>query len=147
MENNLRIFFTRINQDAIVPRYARYGDAACDLFAIEDVTIKPGKRALVGTGIKVAIPEGFEGQIRPRSGNAWKKGLTVINSPGTIDSGYRGEIKVALINLGDEDVFVSKGDAVAQMKFAAVFTGHFLETKYLDETERGEGGFGHSDEK
>jgi len=143
--NDLRIMFKKCSKYAVVPSYARLGDAACDLHSTEDVTIGPGERVLVGTGLKVAIPMGFEGQIRPRSGNAWKRGLTVINTPGTIDSGYRGEIKIALVNLSRTTAAIKRGDAIAQMKFSQVFTGHFIETEYLDETERGEGGFGHTD--
>lgn len=142
MLNDLKIFFVRCHKDAIVPAYEKYGDAACSLRAVEDYTIKPFKRILARTGLKIIIPDGFEGQIRPRSGNAWKKGLTVINAPGTIDSGYRGEVMVALVNLGDESIFIRKGDAIAQLKFAATYTGHFIEKEFLEDTERGEGGFG-----
>ena len=140
MLNDIKIMFVKCNKHAVEPRYARYGDAACDLCTVEDVTIKPGQRALVGTGIKVSIPYGFEGQIRPRSGNAWKRGITVVNSPGTIDAGYRGEIKVALINLGDKPY-----SFVTQLKFSSVYTGHFIEAAELDDSERGVGGFGHTD--
>jgi dUTP pyrophosphatase len=141
LANGLRIFFVKAHQDAIVPTYERADDAGCSLRVVEDYVIYPGKRALTRTGLKIAIPEGFEGQIRPRSGLAWKKGLTVVNTPGTIDAGYRGEIMVALINLGDTAVQIKKGDAVAQMKFAPVYTGYFMETGSLPDTERGEGGF------
>ncbi len=106
MANGLKIFCTKIHKDAVIPTYEKPGDAACSLRVIEDYTIKPGKRILARTGLKIAIPEGFEAQVRPRSGNAWKKGLTVLNTPGTIDAGYRGEIMVILINLGDEDIII-----------------------------------------
>ena len=142
MLNDLKIFFTKCHREAKVPTYEKHGDAACSLRAVEAYNVLPGERRLVSTGLKIAIPNGFEGQIRPRSGNAWKKGLTVINTPGTIDSGYRGEIMVALINLGDEAVMIWPGDAVAQLKFSPVYTGHFIETTALDTTDRGEGGFG-----
>ncbi len=145
MANDIRIMCKKIHKDAVVPYYARFGDCACDLRSVEDLIIKPGARALVPTGLQVAIPYGFEGQVRPRSGNAWKKGLTVVNTPGTIDAGYRGELRVALINLGAEPVTIRKGDAIAQLKFAQVFTGHFLETDVLEDSDRGEGGFGHTD--
>jgi dUTP pyrophosphatase len=144
MINNLKIMFTKVHKDAIVPAYERGGDAACSLRVVEDYTIKPGQRILVKTGLKIAVPEGFEAQVRPRSGNAWKKGLTVLNTPGTIDAGYRGEVMVILINLGEENIVIRKGDAVAQMKFSPVYTGYFLETDALDETERGAGGIGHT---
>lgn len=144
LANGLKIFCKKVHEDAIVPTYEREGDAACSLRVIEDYTVHPGKRVLARIGLSMAIPEGFEGQIRPRSGLAWKKGLTVVNTPGTIDAGYRGEIMVALINLGDEVISINKGDAVAQMKFSAVYTGHFLETDSLSETDRGVGGFGHT---
>ena len=144
MANGLKIFCTKIHKDAVIPTYEKPGDAACSLRVIEDYTIKPGKRILARTGLKIAIPEGFEAQVRPRSGNAWKKGLTVLNTPGTIDAGYRGEVMVILINLGDEDITIEKGDAVAQMKFSPVYTGYFMETDNLDVTSRGTGGLGHT---
>jgi dUTP pyrophosphatase len=144
MANGLKIFYNRIHKDAVVPIYEKPGDAACSLRVIEDYTIHPGQRIIARTGLKISIPEGFEAQVRPRSGNAWKKGLTVLNSPGTIDAGYRGEIMVILINLGSEDILIEKGDAVAQMKFSAVYTGYFMETDNLDTTQRGIGGLGHT---
>jgi len=144
LANGLKIFYVKAHPDAIVPVYEKANDAACSLRVVEDYTIKPGKRILAKTGLKIAIPVGFEGQIRPRSGNAWKKGLTVLNSPGTIDADYRGEVMIILANLGEEDVFIKKGDAVAQMKFSPVYTGYFMETDSLDSTMRGEGGLGHT---
>jgi dUTP diphosphatase len=146
MVNNLRIYFKKLSNKAKTPTYAKTGDACCDLYVIEDYTIKPGARCLARTGLAIEIPEGFEAQIRPRSGLAWKKGLTVVNAPGTIDAGYRGEIKIALVNLGDEVVSIVEGDRVAQMKFAAVFVGHFLDVgdNELNSSVRGRGGFGHS---
>ena len=146
LANGLKIFYKKAHPDAIPPTYEREGDAACSLRVVEDYTIKPGKRVLAKTGLKIIVPEGFEAQIRPRSGLAWKKGLTVVNTPGTIDSGYRGEVMVALINLGEETVTINKGDSVAQMKFSPVYTGYFLETKQLGSTMRGEGGFGSTDD-
>ncbi len=142
LANGLKIFYTKIHKDAVVPVYEKLDDAACSLRVIEDYTVHPGKRILAKTGLKIAIPEGFEAQVRPRSGNAWKKGLTVLNSPGTIDAGYRGEIMIILINLGDEDILIKKGDAVAQMKFSPVYTGYFMETDNLGSTQRGIGGIG-----
>jgi len=146
MVNNLRIYFKKLSKKAVAPNYAKIGDACCDLSVIEDYTIKPGQRCLARTGLAIEVPEGFEAQIRPRSGLAWKKGLTVVNTPGTIDAGYRGEIKIALINLGNEDIVILEGDKVAQMKFAAVFVGYFLDVgeNELNPSVRGTGGFGHS---
>lgn len=125
-----------------LPRIAHAGDAGADLFAAEDVTIDPGSRALVGTGITLAIPRGYAGFVLPRSGLAIKQGLTVVNAPGLIDSGYRGEVKVALINHGDEVSHIAIGDRIAQLVVMAVVSPDFVEVKVLDESERGEGGFG-----
>lgn len=141
LANGLKVFCVKEHKDAIIPTYEREGDAACSLRVVENYIVKPGQRVLAKTGLKIAVPEGFEAQIRPRSGLAWKKGLTVINTPGTIDSGYRGEIMIALINLGDEPVSIRSGDSVAQMKFSPVYTGYFMETSNLSSTSRGSGGF------
>ena len=142
MLNDLKIMFVKESKHARIPRYERLGDAGCSLRVIEDYKIYPGKRILARTGLRIAVPTGFEAQIRPRSGNAWKKGLTVLNTPGTIDAGYRGEVMVVLINLGDEPIAIERGDAVAQMKFSPVYTGHFIEADFLPDTERGAGGLG-----
>lgn len=144
--NDLKIFFKKLSKNATIPTYARSGDACCDLYTIEDYSIRPGETCLARTGFAIAIPEGFEAQVRPRSGLALKKGLSIPNSPATIDSGYRGEIKVPLINLGNKAIYIKKGDRIAQMKFAATYTGHFLDVgdNELDETTRGSGGFGHT---
>jgi len=142
--NNLRIYFKKLSDKAILPTYSKMGDACCDLYVIEDYIIKPGEICLVRTGFAIAIPEGYEAQIRPRSGLALKQGLFVLNSPGTIDAGYRGEVKIILTNLGKKDIVIKTGDRVAQMKFAAVLTGYFLDIgdNDLDDTARGSGGFG-----
>ena len=135
------------HHDSLEPiAYAKPGDAGFDFRAacLEDVVIQPYQRALVPTGVKMAIPPGFELQIRPRSGLALKHGLSVVNSPGTVDSGYRGEIKVLLINQGDEPFEIKRGERIAQGVIAPVVVGHFIETRELSETERGEGGFGHT---
>jgi len=142
--NNLKILFTKLHSDAKAPTYAFDWDACCDLYCIETFDLKPMERRLVRTGIAIKIPEGFEAQIRARSGLASKHGITVISGVGTIDATYRGEIKVPLINLGDEPMKFVKGDRIAQMKFAPVYIGHFLETASLDMTSRGTGGFGHT---
>ncbi len=110
----------------------------------EDISIAPGQRMAVPTGLSIALPLSFEAQIRPRSGLALKHGLTVVNAPGTIDSDYRGEIKVLMINLGQKAVKISRGDRIAQMIIAPVVQAEWLELDQLPVTDRGEGGFGHT---
>lgn len=129
---------------AVIPQYKTVGAAGADIcaFVNEKMVLKPGKRVLVPTGLYFAIPEGFEVQIRPRSGLAAKNGVTVLNTPGTIDSDYRGEIKVILINLGEEDFEISNGDRIAQMVVSPVTVCDFDVVNSLDETDRGTGGFG-----
>ena len=125
-----------------LPEYATDGAAGMDVLAAEDVTLAPGARHAVATGLAVAIPPDYEIQVRPRSGLALKHGVTVLNTPGTIDSDYRGELKVILINLGDTDFAVRRGDRVAQLVLAPVVRASWLKVDELDETLRGEGGFG-----
>ncbi len=125
-----------------LPRYETEGSAGMDLVASESVTILPGRCEAVPTGLKISVPPGFEAQIRPRSGLALKKSIVVPNSPGTIDSDYRGEVKVILMNLGDSPFDVSIGDRVAQMVLAPVVRCVWKEVDSLDSTDRGEGGFG-----
>lgn len=127
-----------------LPAYASAGAAGLDLSAAVDapVVIAPGERALVPTGFAIALPEGLEAQVRPRSGLAVKHGVTVLNAPGTIDSDYRGEIGVALINLGRENFTVERGMRIAQMVIAPAPRYRLVETRALEETARGEGGFG-----
>ena len=129
-----------------LPQYATPQSAGVDLRANlnEPITLKPLQRALVPTGLYIALPPGFEAQVRPRSGLALKKGITVLNSPGTIDADYRGEIGVVLINLSQEDFVVNDGERIAQMVIARHEQGEFLEVEVLDETQRGEGGYGHT---
>jgi len=127
-----------------LPAYETPGAAGMDLRASEGFHLKPGERALVSTGLAIALPDGFEAQVRPRSGLAVKHGVTVLNAPGTIDSDYRGEIKVPLINLGQQDFIIARGDRIAQMVIAPVTTAIWQEVKSLDETARGQGGFGSS---
>ncbi|MEL6874406.1 MAG: dUTP diphosphatase [Pseudomonadota bacterium] len=128
--------------DLPLPSYETSGSAGMDVRAAETATIAPGKRGLVGTGFAFAIPEGYEVQVRPRSGLALKKGVSVLNTPGTIDSDYRGEIKVILANLGEEQFVVERGDRIAQIVVAPVQRGNLVEVATLDETTRGSGGFG-----
>lgn len=125
-----------------LPSYATDGAAGMDVLAAEDVTLAPGARHAVATGIAVAIPKGFEIQVRPRSGLALKHGITVPNTPGTIDSDYRGEVKVIVINHGSEAFEIRRGDRIAQLVVAPVTRASWLPVEELDETARGEGGFG-----
>ena len=128
--------------DNPLPCYAKSGDAGMDICASEDVWMRPFNKAIVPTGIYLEIPEGYECQIRSRSGLAAKHGITVMNSPGTIDSGYRGEIKVILHNHHFQTYDIKKGDRVAQMVFAPVTVAEFNEVEELTESDRGEGGLG-----
>lgn len=125
-----------------LPAYATEGAAGMDVLAAEDVTLAPGARHAVATGLAVAIPPGFEIQVRPRSGLALKHGVTVPNTPGTIDSDYRGELKVIMINHGDSAFEIRRGDRIAQLVLAPVTQASWLPVEELDETLRGEGGFG-----
>ena len=125
-----------------LPAYATHGAAGMDVVSAETVTISPGARHAVGTGLALAIPPGFEVQVRPRSGLALKHGISVPNTPGTIDSDYRGELKVILINHGAEPFVVRRGDRIAQLVLAPVIRASWLEVDELDETARGAGGFG-----
>ena len=130
--------------DLALPSYATAGAAGMDLRSAESLTIQPHARALVATGIAIALPLGFEAQVRPRSGLAVKHGVTVLNAPGTIDCDYRGEIKVPLINHGDHDFVIARGDRIAQMIVAPAPQVILEEVSSLDETHRGTGGFGSS---
>ena len=125
-----------------LPEYATAGAAGMDVLAAEDVTLAPGARHAVATGMALAIPPGFEIQVRPRSGLALKHGISMPNSPGTIDSDYRGELKVILINHGSADFAVRRGDRIAQLVLAPVVRVSWLKVDELDATQRGEGGFG-----
>ncbi len=130
------------NADLPLPAYATEGAAGMDVVSAEDVTLAPGARHAVATGLALAIPPGFEVQVRPRSGLALRHGISVPNTPGTIDSDYRGELKVILINHGTEAFDVRRGDRVAQLVLAPVTRASWLEVEDLDETVRGAGGFG-----
>jgi dUTP pyrophosphatase len=125
-----------------LPKYATDGAAGMDVLAAEDVTLAPGASHAVATGLSVAIPAGYEIQVRPRSGLALKHGISVPNTPGTIDSDYRGELKVIMINHGAEPFAIHRGDRVAQLVLAPVTQARWAEVEELDETARGEGGFG-----
>jgi dUTP pyrophosphatase len=127
-----------------LPSYATSGSAGLDLRSDVAVTLAPGERALVPTGVRIAIPEGFEGQVRPRSGLALRDGVTCLNSPGTIDSDYRGEVGVILANLGQKPVTLQRGDRIAQLVIAPVARAELVESASLPESKRGAGGFGHT---
>ena len=138
----MKLSFKRIHPDAVLPSYAHEGDAGMDVRSVQALTIQPGRRALVKTGLVAEIPSGYEIQVRPRSGLAFKHGVTVLNSPGTVDSGYRGEIGVILSNFGDEPFPVSVGDRIAQLVVSPVTQAEISQTSDVSSSERGEGGFG-----
>jgi dUTP pyrophosphatase len=136
-------------KDLPPPRTATAGSAGCDLRAAVDhpLVLEPGARALVPTGLAIALPRGWEAQVRPRSGLAVKYGVTVLNAPGTIDSDYRGEVRVILINHGDQPFVIARGERIAQVVVATVAVARWQEVDTLDETERGAGGFGSTGER
>jgi dUTP pyrophosphatase len=141
-----RVRFQKLRPGALAPRYMSVGAAGLDLASAADeaITVAPGARVAVPTGLAFAIPAGFEGQVRPRSGLARKVGLTILNAPGTIDSDYRGEVQVLLVNLGDAPHVIQPGDRVAQLVIAPCVLAELEETSSLDDTARGAGGFGHT---
>jgi dUTP pyrophosphatase len=143
-EKKLEVRVKRVRGGARLPRYQTPGSAGMDLHAAvrAPVTIEPGGRAMIGTGLAFAIPAGWEGQVRPRSGLAAKHGVTVINSPGTIDSDFRGEVGVVLVNHGREPFVVNDGERIAQIVFAEYGRASLTEVEELDETSRGAGGYG-----
>lgn len=132
----------RLHPDATLPAYAHESDAGMDVCSVDDLTIPPGGRALVRTGLVFLLPPRTEAQVRSRSGLALKKGVFVLNSPGTIDSGYRGEVGIILANTGDEPFEVKKGDRIAQVVLAPVTQATIAEVDVVDATDRGAGGFG-----
>ena len=138
----IKILIKRLSKEVSLPKYETNGSSGMDLGSNIDANISPGKIAIIPTGLALSIPKGFEAQIRPRSGLAAKKKISVLNTPGTIDSDYRGEIKVILINLGEEIFKVEKGLRIAQMVFCPIVQAQFREVDDLNETERGKGGFG-----
>ncbi|MFQ5637132.1 MAG: dUTP diphosphatase [bacterium] len=132
----------KLTADAHIPQYAHFGDSGADLYSTIDFTLQPMQREAIPTGLAAEVPEGFEMQVRPKSGLAINGGLTVLNTPGTIDFGYRGEIKVILINLSSEPYEIKKGQKIAQLVVAPVAYARFDEVAELSETKRGAGGFG-----
>ena len=138
----MTVKFRKIDPAAILPSYAHPGDAGMDVRSIEELVVEPGGRKLVRTGLVMMLPPGYEAQVRPRSGLALKNGVTVLNTPGTIDEGYRGEVGVILANLGTEPFRVEKGAKIAQIVIAPCTRAEIVETAEVDETARGAGGFG-----
>ena len=138
------ILIKRLSKEVALPRYETDGSSGLDLAACisKNIEIKPGKSQIIPTGIAVSIPKNFEIQIRPRSGLAAKNQISILNTPGTIDSDYRGELKVILINLGDKSFFVEKGLRIAQMVLCPVIKARLKEVENLEDTKRGSGGFG-----
>jgi dUTP pyrophosphatase len=149
IEQTLEIQISRLpeGEGLELPSYQTTGAAGMDVRAAEDRTVQPGETALIPTGFTIAVPHGFEAQLRPRSGLALKHGITLLNSPGTVDSDYRGPVGVILTNLGNAPFFIHRGDRIAQMVICKVERAHWTEVKILDDTERGEGGFGSSGTK
>jgi len=145
----IKILIKRLSKDVSLPKYETNGSSGMDLAANIDnkISVGPGKTAIVSTGIAVSIPEGFEAQIRPRSGLAAKKKISVLNTPGTIDADYRGEIKVILINLSDQLFIIEKGLRIAQMVICPIVQAQLQEVQELSITDRGEGGFGSTGSK
>lgn len=132
----------KLSEDAIIPHYAHEGDAGMDVYSIENITLKPRERALIKTGLSFEIPKGFEIQVRPKSGLALKYGLTIVNTPGTLDSGYRGELGIILLNTNNQDYEIKKGEKIAQIILARYEEAQIQEVTELTDTSRGEGGFG-----
>ena len=143
----LTVKIKKLHPDAILPRYQTLGSAGADLVSVQNLDIQPGKVGVVDLGFSVSFPPNYEIQIRPRSGLAAKHAVTVVNAPGTVDSDYRGPMKVPLINHGSKVFKVCKGDRVAQMVLNEISHGDFVEVGDLDVTERGEGGFGSTGRK
>jgi dUTP pyrophosphatase len=139
----VEILIRRLDADVPLPSYAHPGDAGADLVTTVDVRLEPGDRAMVPTGISIALPHGYVALVHPRSGLAAKCGLSIVNAPGTVDAGYRGEVKVMLINLDrSEPVVLARGDRIAQLVIQQVETARFIEVETLPDSVRGEGGYG-----
>ncbi|MFN6166156.1 MAG: dUTP diphosphatase [Pseudanabaena sp.] len=137
----VEIKFNKLHPDAQIPSYAHVGDAGADVYSVAEVTLQPSDRAAIPTGLAVDIPIGYEIQVRPKSGLALKHGITVLNSPGTVDAGYRGEIQVIVINLGKEVYTFAKGQKIAQLVLKPVIQAQFIDGE-LGTSDRGDGGFG-----
>ena len=143
MAFDIQVKIKRLDPELPLPRYANPGDAGLDLYSAIDVVIEPMRRVMIPTGVAIALPEGYAGFVQPRSGLAAKKGLSIVNTPGLVDSGYRGELKVIAINTdADEPITIARGERVAQLVVQRVPAVELVEVDELDATERGEGGFG-----
>ncbi len=138
----MKVLFMKCRENAVIPKYANPGDAGMDICAAESTVVPSGERRSVGTGLKMQLPSGTEAQIRPRSGLALRHGVTLLNTPGTIDEGYRGELRIIVINHGSDDFVIEPGMRIAQMVIAPVLRVQTGEVAQLTETVRGEGGFG-----
>lgn len=140
---NLQVLITRLDPELPLPQYAKGGDAGADIYSRIDFTLAPGERALVPTGIAIALPDGYVALVHPRSGLAIKHGVTMVNAPGTVDAAYRGELQCILINHDAKDsVSFKRGDRIAQLVFQKVERAQFIEVEHLPGSGRGEGGFG-----
>jgi dUTP pyrophosphatase len=137
-----KVKIKRVHPDAVIPKYATPGSAGFDMVAVEDVTLEPGEAKLVRTGLAFEIPEGYEMQVRPRSGISLKTPLRIANSPGTVDADFRGEVRIIAWNTGDDEISINKGDRIAQGVIAPVVRAQFEVVDELSETERGAGAFG-----
>ena len=145
MHDKIPVKFTKMAQEAVTPSHGRFGDAGYDLSSLEDITLEPFERKLIKTGIAIELPLGFAALVIPRSGNAINKGLSLVNTPGLIDSNYRGELKAIAINLDPKTpIEIRKGDRIAQLIIIKAEEVDFAEVDELSETERGSGGFGSS---
>jgi len=143
LSSQLEVLIQRLDKELPLPQYAKAGDAGIDIYARIDCTLAPGERAMVPTGIAIAFPEGYVCLAHPRSGLAAKHGISIVNAPGTIDAGYRGEIQVILINTDSKNTFeIKRGDRIAQLVFQKVEQASFQEVSELPSSERGAGGFG-----
>lgn len=139
----MKVLITRLDRELPIPTYAKPGDAGADIYSRIDLTIRPGERALVPTGISIAIPVGYAAFAHPRSGQAIKYGVSMVNAPGTIDAGYRGELQIILINHDlNESFIIKRGDRIAQLVFQKVESAEFIEVEELPGSGRGSGGFG-----
>jgi dUTP pyrophosphatase len=139
----MKVLITRLDKELPLPRYAKPGDAGADVFSRIDLEIAPGSRALVPTGISIALPDGYAAFAHPRSGLAIKYGVGMVNAPGTIDAGYRGELQIILINHDSQETFsIKRGDRIAQLVFQKVESAEFIEVETLPGSGRGDGGFG-----
>ena len=138
----MKVSVKRISPDAKLPKLEHVGDAGFDLYSTQDETLKPLERKLIGTGISMSIEHGYEAQIRPKSGLAIEHGITMLNTPGTIDAGYRGEVKVIVINLGQKEYRIEKGKKICQVVFNKVEHPEISEVEELETSSRGKGGFG-----